>query len=252
MCPGCYVHGGFAEAYSELRPEAFAAFQDLGCSSLALTGHSLGAGLATLAALDARQVLGVPTWPVYLFGAPPVGNAAFHQTFSEVAGWRSAASRSGSSNVPPAWRVVHYHDPVPRFVQLKGNDYMHVPCEVYYYKEDESAYRICQGNDDPQCSSGTSLLQCLSGDHLRYLNISLSLRGLPVECVGHHPPFIFSLPAVLVLCLLSLLALCCCCFCRIWCTALRRRRNRRSSVGALTEMEASRRGQVVDHLVAAG
>jgi len=46
-------------------------------ASLGVTGHSLGAGLATLAAVDILLVAGKQIDYLYNFGSPRVGNEAF-------------------------------------------------------------------------------------------------------------------------------------------------------------------------------
>ncbi|MEZ6197308.1 MAG: lipase family protein [Planctomycetota bacterium] len=81
------VHRGFAEAFDHLRPALEAASS--GADPIFVTGHSLGAALATLAADE----LG-PRARLYGFGSPRVGDADF------AAGFRC----------PRAYRVVVEHD----------------------------------------------------------------------------------------------------------------------------------------------
>jgi pimeloyl-ACP methyl ester carboxylesterase len=75
-----------------------------------MTGHSLGAALATLAADRLRTVQGL-----YVFGSPAVGDRAFADTFPV-----------------PAFRIVHHRDIVARVPPFgsrpdKGQaDYVHV------------------------------------------------------------------------------------------------------------------------------
>ena len=105
-CPGCYAHSGFAAAYEELRPAVHAALADLGCTELVVTGHSLGAAVAAIASFELRAVHGFHVAAVWTFGKPRVGNPAFANSYT------AAARKQGVE--PPMWRVVHYHDPVPR------------------------------------------------------------------------------------------------------------------------------------------
>ena len=88
-CPGCKAHYGFAGAYDELRDDVHTAIQELNCTRLVLSDHSLGAAIATIATFDLLSAMG------YKVDAR-IGNAEFVNSFEAM------------------WRVVHYHDPVPR------------------------------------------------------------------------------------------------------------------------------------------
>merc|ERR1712125_302937 len=117
---------------------------------------------------------------VFLFGAPRVGNKAFVTTFV------SEAQRQAVK--PPAWRVVHYMDPVPRLApRIQPFDYRHIPREVYYPTEASDSYRLCDADvgEDPSCSVEIPLSECiLSLDHVRYLNMTLMHKYFPSECVS--------------------------------------------------------------------
>jgi len=137
-CPGCKAHHGFAAAYDELRYNVHTAIQELQCTSLVVTGHSLGAAIAMIASFDLRKISTVPsssaavsnndpltgtnssssnvegsigggyyvesTWT---FGLPRVGNGEFVNSFV-------AAAKSQNVS-PPLWRIIHYHDPVHEY-----------------------------------------------------------------------------------------------------------------------------------------
>lgn len=83
---GGRVHRGFAASLEELLPQLIEQVKVLRRERperrLWLTGHSLGAGLATLAADRLEGVDGLHT-----FGSPHVGDAAFAARF-DVPGWR--------------------------------------------------------------------------------------------------------------------------------------------------------------------
>lgn len=175
-CPGCSVHHGFAAAYMELRTELLAAVAELRCAVVAVTGHSLGAAIAALAALELRAGLGLAVSPVYLFGAPRIGNCAFARAFESAAGAQGVA--------PAAWRVVHYRDPVAR-IPFRSMGFAHLAREVYYYTEDERAYQECSPRpEDPTCSSGTPLWMCINLDHVTYLNLTLRHTQLGPACTA--------------------------------------------------------------------
>ena len=71
---GTRVHAGFKKSYEIVKPD-IAAFLAARTTPLLITGHSLGAALATLAAVDT-----VPAGLI-TFGSPQVGNATFKQLF---------------------------------------------------------------------------------------------------------------------------------------------------------------------------
>ena len=135
-CPGCEVHSGFYASYSNLRDQMVSALNSIGAHSVIITGHSLGAALANLAAYDVVRALSVPRQMIlcavthvvllmsqssifdvvtfYTFGQPRVGNAAYASYFSKVAS---------------EYRVVHYMDIVPH-LPPQALDFHHVGTEV--------------------------------------------------------------------------------------------------------------------------
>ncbi|MEQ1907837.1 MAG: lipase family protein [Vicinamibacterales bacterium] len=70
---GGQVHKGFAEAYAAERDQVLTALDQHSHGQLFITGHSLGAALATLGAADHQE--GNPT--LITFGSPRVGDEAF-------------------------------------------------------------------------------------------------------------------------------------------------------------------------------
>merc|ERR1719316_1918380 len=102
-CYGCKVHAGFGESYEEIRQSFLQAVKDLGCDSVQMTGHSLGAAVATMAASDLRAD-NMRVDPLYLFGSPRVGNLAFARVFEDLAAKQDTA--------PSSWRIIHFHDPM--------------------------------------------------------------------------------------------------------------------------------------------
>ena len=85
------VHTGFAGALEGVYPEIVARIEALRGSGrlLYLTGHSLGAALATLMAtrLAARQVY--PVQGVYTYGSPRTGNPEFADAYTRLVGDRT-------------------------------------------------------------------------------------------------------------------------------------------------------------------
>jgi hypothetical protein len=137
---GACVHAGFAEAYRSIREtvrrvalyfvEKSRREGTLSSEGLEFffTGHSLGAALATLAALDVTRVLedrGIPLSQrarngvrirMYNFGSPRVGNGVFARTFNTL--------------VPDAYRIVNDADVVARMPRTLSFDYHHVGSTV--------------------------------------------------------------------------------------------------------------------------
>ena len=189
------VHAGFLDSYASVRDDIFEALRNVSAARrlgrpsaplpVALTGHSLGGALATLAAfeLDAEgfRRVGVGDGDgdggttalvagAWTFGSPRVGDDAFAAAYAEALRERT-------------WRITHAHDVVPSVpVRLMG--YHHVPTEIFYAKalgdgdgerrergrRGDAPARVCDGEgEDPTCSDGewthTSVV-----DHLYYLD----------------------------------------------------------------------------------
>ncbi len=79
------VHGGFKSRWLKLKPWVLKNLPNNVTFDLLLTGHSLGAAVATIAANDMALSLG-PNRNVYLltFGSPRVGDAAFAEQVVKV------------------------------------------------------------------------------------------------------------------------------------------------------------------------
>jgi triacylglycerol lipase len=110
---GSDTHDGFRVAEAAARPDidrAIALCRQSG-KPLFITGHSLGAALAALAALRAAKA-GVPPAAVYTFGMPRVGGPQF------------TASYGSLSNV--TYRLVHGIDLVTRVPPESPGGFHHV------------------------------------------------------------------------------------------------------------------------------
>lgn len=184
-CKGCMAHYGFTEAYEELREDVHRAVQELKCTRLVLTGHSLGAAIATIASFDLRAAMGYQVDATWTFGKPRIGNEEFVNNFE------AAAKKQGAS--PPMWRVVHYHDPIPRAPpHLPGiHPVAHGSLEIYYTKRDSSEYLVCpqngsMENQSDSCMDGWPLWLPVNMDHVNYLNQSFAFKDFPDECKGEE------------------------------------------------------------------
>lgn len=120
--PGGMVHQGFLGALFDVWWEFRAALDSLReparPRTLWLTGHSLGAALATLATAKLRLEDDQPVAGLYTFGSPRVGNGDF-------------ASRLDVEFRPQAFRFVNNRDVVTRIPpRLVG--YRHLGTESYF------------------------------------------------------------------------------------------------------------------------
>jgi hypothetical protein len=100
---GGKVHRGFKEALEEVWPDLLPYIREIhdkGCK-IWITGHSLGAALATLSAGRYGSAQGV-----YTFGSPRVGNEVFKENF-EVKIYRIVNNADIVPRVPPPGEYVH-------------------------------------------------------------------------------------------------------------------------------------------------
>lgn len=76
------VHEGFLEEYMSVR-KAIRSFIPDGTCRIRVTGHSLGAALAVLCAVDIQYNFPDKDVEAILFGCPRVGNAAFSKSYDK-------------------------------------------------------------------------------------------------------------------------------------------------------------------------
>eukprot|EP00850_Spirogloea_muscicola_P021696 SM000258S09112 [mRNA] locus=s258:45251:47373:- [translate_table: standard] len=166
------VHAGFYAAYhnSTVRDRVLNAIarirQHHPRLPVAITGHSLGAALACLCALDLRVNMNVQDLQLMTFGCPRVGNAAFAAFFNDM--------------VPHSVRMTHEHDMVPHLPPMSSPPYIysyyHIATEVWSYSigiiRQIEVERVCDGSgEDPTCSR--SVLGDSIYDHMIYLGVPL-------------------------------------------------------------------------------
>lgn len=161
-CPGCRVHEGFHRAYvvvaDAVRAAVGAVLAAHPTASLHVTGHSMGAAIATHAALD-LAARGCSVREVYTFGQPRVGNKAF--------------AAHVKSTLPSFFRVTHGFDPVPHLpLHLPlGTGFHHVATEVYY-NERQTAHRVCDGSGEDLRCSRKHVVSLSVLDHIDYMHFN--------------------------------------------------------------------------------
>ncbi|CAB4490724.1 alpha/beta-hydrolase [Rhizophagus irregularis] len=165
---GAKVHTGFYEAFLEAQSEVFDEVQKLHEEhpnfKVLYTGHSLGAALTLLAALDlvqnstdfkANENLFVAT-----YGEPRVGDLKF--------------SKFVDSKLKVT-RVVNGGDPVPH-LPPKFLSYEHPSGELWISdpKKSSSEFITCKGPEDPKCSNSLPIIQLNAIFHMGpYFGVSM-------------------------------------------------------------------------------
>eukprot|EP00462_Mataza_sp_D1_P009813 CAMPEP_0175154326 /NCGR_PEP_ID=MMETSP0087-20121206/20269_1 /TAXON_ID=136419 /ORGANISM="Unknown Unknown, Strain D1" /LENGTH=280 /DNA_ID=CAMNT_0016441181 /DNA_START=32 /DNA_END=874 /DNA_ORIENTATION=- len=159
-CSGCEVHGGFYAAWLALQDgivaDVLARKKAMPGARIFVTGHSLGAALAVLAAAELHYSHSLSIEAVYTFGEPRTGNSAFASFYNQ--------------GTHISWRVTHNRDPVPH-VPLHIMGFQHIATEVFY-NEDSSSYVVCNGSGEDSSCSDHFDLDTKIDDHLHYLGIS--------------------------------------------------------------------------------
>lgn len=113
------IHKGFDLAYNSLRDgileDIRKSLSEIPSRRVFLTGHSLGAAIATLCAFDCRLTLGIAEdrCTLITFGSPRVGNQSFTRRFAVV--------------VPDCWRVLNRRDFITNNPRRFLRGYEHVP-----------------------------------------------------------------------------------------------------------------------------
>jgi len=150
-CDGCQVFDGFWRVWSGIESKVERVLIDNGCipgtptGTILITGHSLGAAVATLA-MYMLQLRGYSVGLSYNFESPRVGNDAFHDAFAKI------FNRSVS-----LYRITRARDPVVHVPPLPI--YHHVGSEVYFKGDSSTDFVVCMDSEDPKCADRYSLLQ---------------------------------------------------------------------------------------------
>ncbi|MHA2295695.1 MAG: lipase family protein [Candidatus Hodarchaeales archaeon] len=112
------VHAGWLAAYDSVKKEIHEQLNVIlhkkPSLQLLVTGHSLGAALATIGALDLKKTFG-RTVTCYTFGSPRVGNSWFVRNFNK--------------GIKERYRIANVDDIAPLFPPMIG--YNHVENLVY-------------------------------------------------------------------------------------------------------------------------
>lgn len=183
MLPGVRVHAGFWSSYSSLQADVRATIQGLKIPSnkkLHIVGHSLGAAMACLAAMDLATAGIVPRPQIHIttFGCPRVGNSKWASIFDVM--FPPFFPLENSLQPIGHVRVVYQRDVVshlpPRDLPL--NDYVHTMQEWWWpahllKKNDTSTTQPVKCSqltgEDPRCSDQLDFLTVW--DHFHFLDV---------------------------------------------------------------------------------
>jgi hypothetical protein len=164
ICSDC-VHCGFQETEKQVYPEVLDGVKKLHEMSpdyeIIITGHSLGAALATLVSIDLiHENLGF-TIAMQNFGSPRIGDDNFVKFASSIISDRS--------------RNTHYKDIVPH-VPIHYR-YTHISGEWYENTEEwKGSVKACSGYEDPQCSYQWHITSI--DDHMHYLGLYMGCEDV--------------------------------------------------------------------------
>ena len=151
---GCTVHNGFYRSALAIRNKTIDTVRLLKkkYNTVVLTGHSYGASVSLLLAMELYKV-GIEV-DMYNYGQPRAGNPKFADFVNTVIGGY--------------WRTTHYKDIVPHVPPIVLG-YQHACGEIY---EDETGtLNHCSDIfcEDTQCSNQYALVNTTTEDHSYYL-----------------------------------------------------------------------------------
>jgi len=169
---GALVHAGFYEAYTVVSPSVVAAVKAIKQNHpdlpISVTGHSLGAALAVICALDLAQSGFNGDVQVWTFGQPRVGNSVFANYYNML--------------IPISRRTVNHHDLIPH-VPPEFLFYHHTATEIWF-PMNYTTFKICNGSgEDPNCSDSVPVYDYIAADHLLYLGYN-GVAGQDYGCPG--------------------------------------------------------------------
>lgn len=169
-CPGCKISKIVKHAYDALKQPLHRALK-VGCVAtadspfsrrLAVTGHGIGAPIASLAAFDLANGTGYTKGSFgvecsFNFGSPRLGNDKWVQAFH--------ARLGGSID-----RITHHEDPYVDYPP-KDKGFVHDDGEIFFKHaatSDPDSYVRCTEGDNPKCPRYDASAGILE-DHIQYM-----------------------------------------------------------------------------------
>eukprot|EP00928_Gymnodinium_smaydae_P044520 TRINITY_DN29696_c0_g1_i1.p1 TRINITY_DN29696_c0_g1~~TRINITY_DN29696_c0_g1_i1.p1 ORF type:complete len:344 (-),score=16.22 TRINITY_DN29696_c0_g1_i1:55-1086(-) len=169
------VHAGMFSVYNSIRSQMLQHVVDLGVQypsarSIVVTGHSLGAGMATFASFDLAIAHSSKRVLMTTFGPPKVGDVMFRSAFHSVPNLESYTVVHRADTVP---QCGIYPAPCPNqslLQQLRHNVWY--PDGMAPTKHGEYIECCCDG-DDPSCQDEVPASELNWKDHNYYLDHSM-------------------------------------------------------------------------------
>ncbi|KAL8376263.1 hypothetical protein RB595_007386 [Gaeumannomyces hyphopodioides] len=159
----CKIHTGFDKGWRQVRDQVLPALASAKATTgyrVVVTGHSLGAAVATVAGAAIRESGIEPAADIYTYGSPRVGNAVLADYITAQPG--------------AEYRLTHENDVVPRLPPLFIG-YRHTSPEYWLNGGDSTSFKyglenikVCQGNAAPDCIN--SVIGFAPEAHLYYLH----------------------------------------------------------------------------------
>ncbi|EAR99817.1 lipase family protein (macronuclear) [Tetrahymena thermophila SB210] len=170
----CKVHQGFLDHFNNIKDQLTQHFKELKQkypqAKIFLTGHSLGAAIATISlahiySLNEQQQIDI----FYNFGSPRVGNVEFVNWFTQ----QNMAKLYG--------RITTAQDPVIHTPPSNFPFYFqHINQEIYYLVSQKNAtYIQCEKPNDSNCIR--SSIEYSIQDHLNYFGWNLKQSKKPCK-----------------------------------------------------------------------
>lgn len=193
---GCKVHKGFFEIYKALSVRMVPAVKRLlakyPSAALLVTGHSLGAAVATLSAISLHHETKARLVHVYHFGGPRVGDGDFAR-FAALTLPSQTRTNTGDGI---QYRITHFMDPVPH-VPLRSMGFVHTVKEIFYENHGNTSWVECNDTvirEDQKCAN-KYIIPVGFNDHMRYLGVYTGC-GITADALAvrrYSPPAAFSL-----------------------------------------------------------
>lgn len=154
-CDGCQVSTGSFDAWHAIEKNVVEHMK-ANCKNVFITGHSLGAGMATIAAVRLRTLLkghDIKFGGVVTFESPRIGNYQFAAHFEKI-------MREGGTQ---HWRITHADDPVVHLPPIIAGC-IHVRGELFL--DEKGEITTPEHLEDPNGASKFQLFNILGTDSL--------------------------------------------------------------------------------------
>jgi len=175
---GIQVHDGFQKTFERTSDSVLSGVRDAlkstGVNTIAVTGHSLGAAIATMDALMLKQNLPSSIQlSTTVFGLPRGGNQAYANFIDSALGKTFTF-------------VTNQNDPVPT-LPPRFLEFQHSQGEIHIRSVDTATGNptsvvSCPGQENDNCSEGNSLLDVDLSNHIGpyFQNISMNHKNCPL------------------------------------------------------------------------